>query len=222
MAITQNFKVNQLSKDLGIKSKDLMELLAAHGVEAKTQSALEPDEFGLLMNLLTKENQITGIEDYIDGITVIPVKKKKTVKAETSADEVKAAEPSKEEKKPSAEPVKAEPVKAEPVKAEPVKTEPVKTEPAADKKPEVKAEKAPEKIEKTEKTEKKEPAAPAEKKPLPKTEAPKAAPVQSTSAPEKRTEPPANNFKKEEQNNDFDSNVDVSYSFQNFEDNNEK
>ena len=31
-----------------------------------------------------------------------------------------------------------------------------------------------------------------------------------------------NNFKKEEQNNDFDSNVDVSYSFQNFEDNNEK
>ena len=198
MAITQNFKVNQLSKDLGIKSKDLMELLAAHGVEAKTQSALEPDEFGLLMNLLTKENQITGIEDYIDGITVIPVKKKKTVKAETSADEVKAAEPSKEEKKPAAEPVKAEPVKAEPVKAEPVKAEPVKAEPAADKKPEVKAEKAPEKIEKTEKTEKKEPAAPTEKKPLPKTEAPKAAPVQSTSAPEKRTEAPANNFKKEE------------------------
>ena len=83
MALTQNFKVNQLSKDLGMKSKDLMEMLASHGIEAKTQSALEPDEFGLLLNTLTKENQISGIEDYIDGITYIPVKKKAPAKAES-------------------------------------------------------------------------------------------------------------------------------------------
>jgi hypothetical protein len=81
MALTQNFKVNQLSKDLGLKSKDLMEILSAHGVEAKTtQSSLEPDEFGMLLNVLTKENQINGIEDYIDGVTYIPTKKKKAEK----------------------------------------------------------------------------------------------------------------------------------------------
>ena len=54
MALTQNFKVNQLSKDLGMKSKDVMEILAAHGVQAKTQAALEPDEFGVLFNIITK------------------------------------------------------------------------------------------------------------------------------------------------------------------------
>ena len=76
MALTQNFKVNQLSKDLGLKSKDLVELLASHGVEVRSQSALEPDQFGLLLHTLTKEYQISGIEDYLDGVTVIPSKKK--------------------------------------------------------------------------------------------------------------------------------------------------
>ena len=65
MALTQNFKVNQLSKDLGLKSKDIMDVLAAHGIQSKTQSSLEPDEFGILLNNLTKDNQINGIEVYI-------------------------------------------------------------------------------------------------------------------------------------------------------------
>ena len=90
MALTQNFKVNQLAKDLGIKTKDVMELLAAHGVQAKTQSALEPDEFGMLFNLLTKANQIEGIDDYIDGITYIPsAKKVEKKKPELKAEEEK-------------------------------------------------------------------------------------------------------------------------------------
>ena len=105
MALTQNFKVNQLSKDLGLKSKDVMDVLAAHGIEAKTQSSLGPDEFGILLNALTKENQISGIEDYIDGITYIPSKLKKA-----------------EEAKP-AEPVKAEAEKAPAKENEPVKEE---------------------------------------------------------------------------------------------------
>ena len=108
MAITQNFKVNQLSKDLGLKSKDIMDVLAAHGVQAKTQSSLEADEFGILLNVLTKENQIKGIEDYIDGITYIPSKIKK---AEEKKPEVPAEAPA-VEKSPAKEPVK-EPVKEE-------------------------------------------------------------------------------------------------------------
>ena len=103
MALTQNFKVNQLSKDLGMKSKDLMEMLASHGIEAKTQSALEPDEFGILLNVLTKDNQISGIEDYLDGITYIPSKKKKEAKPAEAAPAATAvpsekAEPVVEEK----------------------------------------------------------------------------------------------------------------------------
>ena len=80
--MAQNFKVNQLSKDLGIKTKDITDLLTAHGVAAKSQTALEADEFGLLLHLLTKENQAVGIEDYIDGIAYIPSpKKEKAAKA---------------------------------------------------------------------------------------------------------------------------------------------
>ena len=134
MALTQNFKVNQLAKDLGIKTKDVMELLAAHGVQAKTQSALEPDEFGLLFNLLTKANQIEGIDDYIDGITYIPSAKKVEEKEPEPKVEEKKPEPEKvEEKKP--EPEKAEEKKPEPKKAEEKKPEPKKVE---EKKPEPK------------------------------------------------------------------------------------
>ena len=138
MALTQNFKVNQLAKDLGIKTKDVMELLAEHGVQAKTQSALEPDEFGMLFNLLTKANQIEGIDDYIDGITYIPSAKKEEAKPEPKKVEEVKPEPKKvEEVKP--EPKKVEEVKPEPKKAEEVKPEPKKAE---EKKPEPKREAA--------------------------------------------------------------------------------
>ena len=194
MALTQNFKVNQLSKDLGIKSKEIMELLSSHGVQAKTtQSALEPDEFGLLLDKLTKKNQINGIDDYIDGITYIPSAKKEEkkpepkkeekaeVKAETKPETKPAPAPEKkaEEKKPE---VKAEPKKEEPKKAEkPVEKKPeVKPEPKKEEKAEVKAETkpapAPEK-----KAEEKKPEVKAEPKPAQKTE------EKRTVAPEKRT-----------------------------------
>ena len=126
--MAQNFKVNQLSKDLGLKTKDLTDLLNAHGVGAKSQSALEADEFGLLLHILTKENQATGIEDYIDGLAYIPNSKKKekpAPAAEKPAEEVNVADV-----KPAAP--KAEPT----IEAKPVK----KAEPEAEVKPAKKAE----------------------------------------------------------------------------------
>ena len=69
-------KVNQLSKDLNIKGKDLAEILAGVGIEYKAQKVLEPVEFDIFFNQLTLDNQIDGIEDYLDGITYIPSKKK--------------------------------------------------------------------------------------------------------------------------------------------------
>ena len=197
MALTQNFKVNQLSKDLGLKSKDLMEILAAHGVEARTtQSALEPDEFGILLNVLTKENQINGIDDYLDGVTYIPSKKKK---AEKPAEEKKSAETEKpaeaaaavEEKKAESAPAKAEKpaekapeVKKPEVAAEAKKPAPA---PAEEKKPaEDKKAKADEKKEPAIKTE-----TPAEvKKPA---SGAAAMPEKRPAAPEKRPAASDNN-----------------------------
>ena len=127
MALTQNFKINQLSKDLGLKSKDVMKALTDHGVQAKTtQSTLETDELGLLLNVLTKENQIKGIEDYIDGLAYIPSAKKAEPKPEVKAEakpEVKAE--AKPEVKTEAKPeVKVEAKPEVKVEAKPeVKTE---------------------------------------------------------------------------------------------------
>ena len=67
MAITPQFKVNQLAKDLGMKGKDLNDFLTEKGVEIKTQRNLEAEEFNYIFDELTKANQITNIEDYIDG-----------------------------------------------------------------------------------------------------------------------------------------------------------
>ena len=83
-AINQQFKLNKLAKDLGLKSKELVEILTQNGIEAKTtQKALEPAEFDVLFDQLTRANQITNIGDYLDGVTYIPSKiKKETKKAE--------------------------------------------------------------------------------------------------------------------------------------------
>ena len=111
-AINQQFKINKLAKDLGLKSKDLVELLGANGIEAKTtQKALEPAEFDVLFEALTRANQITNIGDYLDGVTHIPSKVKK---APAKAAEAEKPAPAKEEaaSKKTEEPAKAE-VKAE-------------------------------------------------------------------------------------------------------------
>ena len=49
MAANPQFKVNQLAKDLGIKSKDIIDTLAEKGINAKTQGALEGRDFDILM-----------------------------------------------------------------------------------------------------------------------------------------------------------------------------
>ena len=70
------YKVNQFAKDLNIKSKDIIETLEKKGISVKSQATLDAAQFGVLFEALTLENQISGIEDYIDGITYIPSVKK--------------------------------------------------------------------------------------------------------------------------------------------------
>ena len=145
MANNPQLKINQLAKDLGKKSKDIVELLTGKGIDVKnSQKTLEPDEFNIFFEAITKENQITEIENYLDGITYIPSKPKeekaeeKPVAPEKAVEE-KKPEPKVEEVKKE-EPKKEEVKKPEPKKVEEKKPEPVKK--AEEKKPE---EKKPEK-----------------------------------------------------------------------------
>ena len=85
MAANPQFKVNQLAKDLGIKSKDILDTLAEKGITAKTQGALEGREFDILFDALTKQNQIKDIDSYIFGDTYIPSKLAAAKEAELAA-----------------------------------------------------------------------------------------------------------------------------------------
>ena len=121
------FKINKLAKDMGLKGKDLVDLLAAKGKEVTAQKALEPIEFDLLFDTLTKENQISDIGDYLDGKTYIPSKlPKQEPKKEEPAEAVKEApketpkETPKEAEKATEEPKRTAPEKPA-AKAEAVK-----------------------------------------------------------------------------------------------------
>ena len=133
-AANPQFKVNQIAKDLGIKSKEIVDFFSQKGIAIKTQATLEPKEFDLLMESLTKQNQIKDIDAYIDGDTYIPSKIVKEEKPKEEASEVKetdtvAAEPKSEEiseikkEEPAPEMAKGSEKKPEPEKKEEVKSE---------------------------------------------------------------------------------------------------
>ena len=139
MAINQQFKITKLAKDLGMKSKDLVEILAQNGIEAKTtQKALEPLEFDLLFEQLTKENQIVNIGDYLDGVSYIPSKIKKTEKPKAEEKTAEAPVSPVEEKKAEAP---ASPVKEKKVEKPASPAEEKKAEKPASPAQEKKAEK---------------------------------------------------------------------------------
>ncbi len=161
------FKITNLAKDLGIKSKEITELLTARGVECKTtQKTLEPKEFDLVFEQLTRGAQVSNIDDYLFGDTYIPT----------------VAPAKKESKKPKTEePAKAEAPAAAPAKAAPVK-EAAPVVPAKEEKAQEKASEKPAPAKEEQKKAEPQKAAP-EVKSAPKTEA--AAPAPSKE-PEKR------------------------------------
>ena len=153
------FKLNKLAKDLGLKGKDLIEILSNHGKEVTAQKTLDASEFDILFETVTRENQIDDVGAYLDGKTYIP-SKKKPAKAEKPTEEVKTqeeapapkvsapaaeAKPEKTEKAEKAETTeKAEKVEKAETPAAPVKTaEKPAEKPAAEKKTEIPAAKKP-------------------------------------------------------------------------------
>ena len=165
-------RVSELAKDLGIKNKELLDVLGENGITGKSASGtIDPDEFNIVMNDLTSRNQISGIGDYIDG------KVKLEPKSEPKP-EPKASEPKKSVKNESAKPEapKPESRKAETPKTEAPKQEAPKTEaPKAEApKPEAAKTEAPKaEAPKVETPKQEAPKAEAPKSEAPKNEAPK-------------------------------------------------
>ncbi len=124
-------KLTQITKDFNKKTKEVTDLLRAHGVDKKG-GTLSDAEYSLFIAVLSEENQIENLDDYLS-------KKARIICTPPPAPEKK------EEEKPAAPAVPAAPEKTE-VKA-------------PEKKPEVKATEAPKKEEKprTYHTEKKAP-----------------------------------------------------------------
>ena len=60
-------KINGIAKDFGIASKDLVALLDSVGIKKNTGGTLEGEEYDLFVALLTRENQIENLEDYLSG-----------------------------------------------------------------------------------------------------------------------------------------------------------
>ncbi len=103
------FRISQLAKDLGLKTKELTEKLNELGVSAKNTSAsLEPDEVNLLFESLSKDSEIKDIDGYLRGKTVItlpesPEESATRLKQEKAEAEAKAKAEAEAEAKAKAE-----------------------------------------------------------------------------------------------------------------------
>jgi len=79
MANAAKYKVNALAKDLNLKSKDIVDVLAEKGIEGKTHmAALEEDELSLLFDHYTSKSTVPDINSYLS------TKKKPEQKKETA------------------------------------------------------------------------------------------------------------------------------------------
>ncbi len=173
MIANQKYRINTMAKELNLKSADLVNLLKENGIEGKTHMAvLEPDEFAIIIEVLTKQNQITNMSAYLSGSAdVAPADKPKKANKEkpVQKEQKEQKEAATEEKKPEKPVEKKEPVQAA-LKEEKAPKALKDEKPQQDsqpkdggKKPVQKEAPKPEKAEKTEKAEK--PAAPKEKAP---------------------------------------------------------
>ncbi len=92
-------KISVLAKDLGLKNKELLEMLAANGFAGKSHSSpLSEEEFAFVIEYYTQNNQITNINDYLNGVTKIEIERPEDKETEKKTlQETKAEEPVKEE-----------------------------------------------------------------------------------------------------------------------------
>lgn len=131
-------KASDIAKDIGVASKEIVEVLDKYtGTAHKTTSTLSGEELSIVLEYYSQKNQVASFDEYFALQAEAPKKKKESKKAEEKKEEPKVetkaetkAEPKKaaDKKEKKEEPKKAEPKKKVETKAE-TKTEPKKTEP---------------------------------------------------------------------------------------------
>ncbi len=90
MLSNKKYRINNMAKDLNLKSKDLVDLLTDHGFIGRTHMAvMEPIDYTVVLNELSAEKQIPSIDDYLNGLIKIekPVEKVQIVSEDTSKPE---------------------------------------------------------------------------------------------------------------------------------------
>ena len=95
-------KITQISKDFEIKSKDVIDTFKELGIDKKSGSSADKDEFELFIAHITKKNQIKDFVAYRDGRTKITSDAPKKPKAE-KPQELKPQETKPQEAKPKQE-----------------------------------------------------------------------------------------------------------------------
>ncbi len=102
---TNKTKISSFAKDIGVKSKDIVELLKENGIDGKsTSSSLEHDELNIILQHYTMQSSVEDIAAYLNPAP------KKEQKAELKEPSKETAEVKKSEK---TEEKKAEPAKSE-------------------------------------------------------------------------------------------------------------
>ncbi len=101
-------KIASIANDFQLKAKDITAILKAHGIEKNVGGSLEGDEYELFLAILTMENQIENLQDYLSGTATIRSNRPKAApraepKAEPKAEPAPEKRPSpKGESKPEA------------------------------------------------------------------------------------------------------------------------
>ncbi len=85
MASNKSVKIAQLSKDMNIKVKPLLDMLLEMGIDKKTGASLDGDELDVFMETVTRQNQIENLADYLDGKATIVSEEKEKEREEARA-----------------------------------------------------------------------------------------------------------------------------------------
>ncbi|MEE1357526.1 MAG: hypothetical protein UHG68_08200, partial [Clostridia bacterium] len=66
MAAQQNqqYRVGQLAKDFGVKTKEILDIIGKEGDSRASSASVSPEEFSHLLLKLTENKQIDNIDDY--------------------------------------------------------------------------------------------------------------------------------------------------------------
>ena len=82
-SMAQNtIKLNNVTKDFAMKSKDVLAVLEECGIQKKTGGTLDTLEFEILLECLTKKNEIRNLDDYLDGKATLVSDRPKVKKEE--------------------------------------------------------------------------------------------------------------------------------------------